>query len=122
MSRNLAPRPPGCILRTTPLKGKPFSPLYHRLVADRAVVEVVARDERVHAGLVAVWGRDAVLGIPATQVLPAAGVAGVQVYLGSDLVGGTPGGEAQVPLPDDIVNQTAGDVVCQQANPYLITR
>jgi len=64
----------------------------------------------------------AVLGIPATQVLPAAGVTGVQVYLGSDLVGGTPGGDAPVQLPEDIVNQTAGDVVCQQANPYLITR
>ena len=61
-------------------------------------------------------------GIPATQVLPAAGVAGVQVYLGSDLVGGTPGGDAPVQLPADIVNQTAGDVVCQQANPALITR
>ena len=64
----------------------------------------------------------AVLGIPATQVLPAAGVSGVQVYLGSDLVGGAPGADAPVALPDDIVNQTAGDVVCQQANPYLITR
>jgi LCP family protein required for cell wall assembly len=64
----------------------------------------------------------ALLGIPATQVLPAAGVAGVQVYLGSDLVGGTPGADAAVQLPPDIVNQTAGDVVCQQANPALITR
>ena len=64
----------------------------------------------------------AALGIPATQVLPAAGVTGVQVYLGSDGVGGTPGGEAPVQLPADIVNQTAGDVVCQQANPNLITR
>lgn len=64
----------------------------------------------------------ALLGIPATQVLPAAGVSGVQVYLGSDLVGGNPGGDAPVALPKDIVNQTAGDVVCQQANPFLITR
>jgi LCP family protein required for cell wall assembly len=64
----------------------------------------------------------ALLGVPATQVLPAAGVAGVQVYLGSDLVGGTPSGDAPVELPSDIVNQTAGDVVCQQANPELITR
>ncbi|MCB5294347.1 hypothetical protein BJQ90_03814 [Arthrobacter sp. SO3] len=64
----------------------------------------------------------ALLGIPATQVLPAAGVAGVQVYLGSDLVGGTPSGDAPVELPSDIVNQTAGDVVCQQANPELIVR
>ncbi|WP_348994555.1 LCP family protein [Arthrobacter sp. AL12] len=63
----------------------------------------------------------ALLGIPATQVLPAAGVAGVQVYLGSDLVGGT-GADSAVQLPSDIVNQTAGDVVCQQANPALITR
>ena len=64
----------------------------------------------------------ALLGLPATQVLPAAGVPGVQVYLGSDLVGGTPGADAAVQLPSDIVNQTAGDVVCQQANPALITR
>ncbi|MDR7080865.1 LCP family protein required for cell wall assembly [Arthrobacter ginsengisoli] len=64
----------------------------------------------------------ALLGIPATQVRPAAGVAGVQVYLGSDLVGGTPGGDVPVQLPSDIVNQTAGDVVCQQANPALIVR
>ena len=68
----------------------------------------------------------AVLGIPAKLVLPAVGVAGVQVYVGSDPAGGTPGGtaggEAPVELPDDIVNQTAGDVVCQQANPALITR
>jgi LCP family protein required for cell wall assembly len=66
-----------------------------------------------------------VLGIPAKQVLPA-GVVGVQVYVGSDPAGGakggTPGAEAPVELPDDIVNQTAGDVVCQQANPALITR
>lgn len=63
----------------------------------------------------------ALLGIPATRVLPAAGVVGAQVYLGSDLVGG-PGGSAVVDLPPDIVNQTAGDVVCQQANPSLIVR
>nr|WP_160669049.1 LCP family protein [Pseudarthrobacter sp. ATCC 49987] len=62
------------------------------------------------------------LGIPAAQVLPAAGVNGVQVYLGSDLVGGTASGDGPVELPSDIVNQTAGDVVCQQANPALITR
>ena len=64
----------------------------------------------------------ALLGIPAARVLPAAGVVGVQVYLGSDLTGGTPGGGGQVALPADIVNQTAGDTVCQQANPALITR
>jgi LCP family protein required for cell wall assembly len=64
----------------------------------------------------------ALLGIPATQVIPAAGVAGVQVYLGSDLAGDTPAAGGQVALPPDIVNQTAGDTVCQQANPALITR
>ena len=62
------------------------------------------------------------LGIPASRVLPAPGVVGVQVYLGSDLVGGAPSGDAPVDLPADIVNQTAGDVVCQQANPALIVR
>jgi hypothetical protein len=64
----------------------------------------------------------ALLGIPATQVLPAAGVTGVQVYLGSDFAGGTPSADAAPQLPDGIVNQTAGDTVCQQANPALITR
>ena len=64
----------------------------------------------------------ALLGIPATQVLPAAGVTGVQVYLGSDTAAGAPSGGASVQLPSDIVNQTAGDTVCQQANPVLITR
>ncbi|MFM9432665.1 LCP family protein [Arthrobacter sp. MP_2.3] len=63
----------------------------------------------------------ALLGIPAARVLPAAGVNGVQVYLGSDPVGGTASKDAAVDLPSDIVNQTAGDVVCQQANPALIT-
>jgi LCP family protein required for cell wall assembly len=62
----------------------------------------------------------ALLGIPASQVLPSARVAGVQVYLGSDLAGGTETGGAAVDLPADIVNQTAGDTVCQQANPALI--
>ncbi|HSN37240.1 MAG TPA: LCP family protein [Arthrobacter sp.] len=62
------------------------------------------------------------LGIPAERVLPAANVVGAQVYLGSDLAGGSPGGGAGVDLPSDIVNQTAGDVVCQQANPALIVR
>jgi LCP family protein required for cell wall assembly len=64
----------------------------------------------------------ALLGIPATQVLPASGVQGVQVYLGSDFASGTPTEEPAVDLPGDIVNQTAGDTVCQQANPALITR
>lgn len=66
----------------------------------------------------------ALLGVPAAQVLPAAGVVGVQVYAGTDFAAGvpaaTPGG-APVQLPSDIVNQTAGDTVCQQANPLLIT-
>ncbi|MDR6505819.1 LCP family protein required for cell wall assembly [Arthrobacter oryzae] len=61
----------------------------------------------------------ALMEIPATQVLPAAGVGGVQVYLGADFMSGTKMGVA---LPTDIVNQTAGDAVCQQANPELITR
>ncbi|MET3811429.1 LCP family protein [Arthrobacter sp. UYEF3] len=64
----------------------------------------------------------ALLGIPASQVLPAAGVAGVQVYVGSDYTGGAQQSDAPVALPKDIVNQTAGDAVCQQANPALITR
>ncbi|QCB97564.1 LytR family transcriptional regulator [Arthrobacter sp. PAMC25564] len=64
----------------------------------------------------------ALLGIPAARVLPAAGVAGVQVYLGSDFANGTPTADAAPQLPADIVNQTAGDTVCQQANPALITR
>ena len=59
------------------------------------------------------------LGIPAAQVLPAPNVAGVQVYLGTDFTSGTTYG-ADVALPDDIVNQTAGDTLCQQANPLLI--
>lgn len=61
----------------------------------------------------------ALMEIPATQVLPAAGVSGVQVYVGTDFLSGTKMGVA---LPTDIVNQTAGDTVCQQANPELITR
>jgi LCP family protein required for cell wall assembly len=64
----------------------------------------------------------ALLGVPAAQVLPVAGVAGVQVYLGTDFAAGVPAATAggQVQLPSDIVNQTAGDTVCQQANPALI--
>jgi len=65
----------------------------------------------------------ALLGVAPDRVLPAAGVAGVQVYLGSDFASGTPTAGAAAPqLPKDIVNQTAGDTVCQQANPALITR
>ena len=62
----------------------------------------------------------ALLGIPAKQVLPAAGVTGVQVYLGSDYKSGAKQADAPVSLPPDIVNQTAGDTVCQQANPALV--
>ncbi|VXB42159.1 LCP family protein [Arthrobacter sp. 8AJ] len=67
----------------------------------------------------------ALLGIPATLMIPAPGVAGVQVYVGSDFPTGTAfgaGGGAAAALPQDIVNQTAGDKVCQQANPDLIVR
>jgi LCP family protein required for cell wall assembly len=60
----------------------------------------------------------ALLGIPAAQVLPEASVSGVQVYLGTDFTSGTTLGA--VALPPDIVNQTAGDTVCQQANPEMI--
>nr|WP_307080155.1 LCP family protein [Arthrobacter pascens] len=60
----------------------------------------------------------ALLGIPAEQVLPAPALVGVQVYLGEDFSKGTKYGA--VALPADIVNQTAGDTVCQQANPELI--
>jgi hypothetical protein len=44
----------------------------------------------------------------------------VQVYLGADFTSGTK--MAAAPLPTDIVNQTARDAVCQQANPELIVR
>lgn len=60
----------------------------------------------------------AVLGIPAAQMVPSANIPGVQVYLGTDFTAGATYG---VPaLPDDIVNQTAKDASCQQANPALI--
>ncbi|WP_104060692.1 LCP family protein [Arthrobacter sp. 4R501] len=65
----------------------------------------------------------ALLGIPAAQVQLAPRVAGVQVYLGTDFTtGATYGAGAGVALPEDIVNQTAGDTVCQQANPVLIVQ
>lgn len=64
----------------------------------------------------------ALLGVPSSKVLPAPGVTGVQAYLGSDYAAGAPQPDAPVTLPPDIVNQTAGDTVCQQANPALITR
>jgi hypothetical protein len=59
------------------------------------------------------------LKIPAAQVLPAPAVSGVQVYLGTDFTSGATYG-GSVALPKDIVNQTAGDARCQQANPFLI--
>ncbi|MFY9635458.1 MAG: LCP family protein [Cellulosimicrobium cellulans] len=62
----------------------------------------------------------ALLGIPAAQVQPAPGVTGVQAYLGTDFTSGTTYGA--VALPEDIVNQTAGDTMCQQANPFLIVQ
>lgn len=63
----------------------------------------------------------ALLGIPAAQVQLVPRVAGVQVYLGTDFTSGaTYGAGAAAALPPDIVNQTAGDTVCQQANPELI--
>ncbi|WP_347107551.1 LCP family protein [Paenarthrobacter sp. S56] len=59
-------------------------------------------------------------GIPATQVKQAAGVSGVQVYVGTDFTTGTAYGAASVPT--DVVNQTAKDAVCQQVNPLYITQ
>ncbi|TLM86717.1 LytR family transcriptional regulator [Pseudarthrobacter sp. NamE2] len=65
----------------------------------------------------------ALLGIPAGQLVPAPNVSGVQVYLGADFTTGTTYGTGPgAALPEDIVNQTAGDTVCQQANPYLIVQ
>jgi LCP family protein required for cell wall assembly len=66
----------------------------------------------------------ALLGIPAAQVQSAPGVVGVQAYLGTDFTSGVTygAGAGPVALPEDIVNQTAGDSLCQQANPYLIVR
>jgi hypothetical protein len=66
----------------------------------------------------------ALLGIPAAQIQSAPGVAGVQAYLGTDFTSGVTygAGGGPVALPDDIVNQTAGDKSCQKANPYLIVR
>jgi LCP family protein required for cell wall assembly len=62
----------------------------------------------------------ALLGIPAGQVQLLPTVAGVQVYLGTDFTSGTTYGA--VALPENIVNQTAGDATCQQANPMLIVQ
>ena len=63
----------------------------------------------------------AVLGIPAAQLLPAPNIPGVQVYLGTDFTTGVTYG-APAALPEDIVNQTAKDTSCQQANPVLIVQ
>ncbi|OAE03580.1 transcriptional regulator [Arthrobacter sp. OY3WO11] len=63
----------------------------------------------------------AVLGIPAAQMLPAPNIAGVQVFLGTDFTTGVTYG-APAALPEDIVNQTAKDASCQQANPALIVQ
>lgn len=63
----------------------------------------------------------AVLGIPAAQMLPAPNIAGVQVYLGTDFTTGVTYG-APAALPENIVNQTAKDASCQQANPALIVQ
>ena len=63
----------------------------------------------------------AVLGIPAAQLLPAPNIPGVQVYLGTDFTTGVTYG-APAALPEDIVNQTANDASCQQANPALIVQ
>ncbi|MGO4227373.1 LCP family protein [Arthrobacter sp. YAF34] len=63
----------------------------------------------------------ALVGVAPDRVFPAAGVTGVQVYLGSDFANGKPTAAATPQLPKDIVNQTAGDTVCQKANPELIT-
>ncbi|MGJ3191127.1 LCP family protein [Paenarthrobacter sp. FR1] len=57
-------------------------------------------------------------GIPAAQVQEAPGVAGVQLYVGTDFGTGTAYGAASV--PSDVVNQTASDAVCQQVNPLYI--
>lgn len=61
----------------------------------------------------------AMFGIPAAQVQPAASVRGVQLYVGGDFASGTQYGQASV--PKDVVDQTASDVVCQVANPEVIT-
>ncbi|WP_374200291.1 LCP family protein [Arthrobacter sp. M4] len=58
-------------------------------------------------------------GIPAAQVQPTPTVNGVQLYVGSDFASGLKYGQASV--PKDVVNQTASDVVCQVANPEVIT-
>ncbi|GAB3562426.1 LCP family protein [Arthrobacter alkaliphilus] len=58
------------------------------------------------------------LGIPASQVESSNGIAGVQVYIGSDFTSGTGYGVASVPA--DVVKQTAGDVKCQVVNPALV--
>jgi LCP family protein required for cell wall assembly len=61
----------------------------------------------------------ALFGIPAAQIQPAP-IIGAQLYLGSDFTSGAKYGQASV--PKDVVNQTASDVVCQAANPAVMTR
>jgi LCP family protein required for cell wall assembly len=62
----------------------------------------------------------ALFGIPASQVAPSPGIAGVQIYLGADFASGTKFGKTTV--PKDIVNQTAKEATCQTANPELIVQ
>jgi LCP family protein required for cell wall assembly len=63
----------------------------------------------------------AVLGIHAAQLRPAPNIPGVLVYLGNDFTTGLTYG-APAALPENIVNQTAKDASCQQANPALIVQ
>ncbi|MEZ2389643.1 LCP family protein [bacterium RCC_150] len=58
------------------------------------------------------------LGIPTSQIELSNGVAGVQVYIGSDFDSGSKYGVASVPA--DVVKQTAGDVKCQTVNPFNV--
>ncbi len=59
-------------------------------------------------------------GIPAAKVEASTAVNGVQLYAGSDFTSGLKFGTASVPA--NVVNQTAGDVKCQTANPALVVR
>ncbi len=59
-------------------------------------------------------------GIPAAQVEASTAVNGVQLYAGSDFTSGLKFGTASV--PENVVNQTAGDVKCQTANPALVVQ
>ncbi|MCR1160031.1 LCP family protein [Paenarthrobacter sp. UW852] len=79
---------------------------------DRTVVYYGAGFADVAADVATLYG------IPAAQVQQAAGVAGVQLYVGTDFGTGLVYGAASV--PPDVVNQTASDAVCQQVNPLYI--